>query len=456
MDETLHYKRFKKMMAADGLGSRLVRSVFGSAWLRLGSALLGFGTGVLLARALGPSGYGIYGLVVSITALLTVPTEFGLPSLVTREVAAAEVLEDWSRMRGILGWTNKTVAAISLLLFAATMGVALLFKDRHQDAEFLSTLAWALLLIPLVALGNLRGATLRALRLVVRGQLPEMILRPGMFLLLLCVVQYGFGWALHPAQAMLLNVIAAAFAFLVGAGMLLKAIPAQCRTAKPVTSPRTWVRSALPLALTEGTRMLQGHVSVLLIGAMLLSADVGLFRVASQIAILLAMPLSLFDVVLSPLISRFHAADDRIRLQRMLSYGAATMFFTELVLFVFLLLFGRSLLTTFFGPAFGNSYLSLIILAFGQLLNAYFGSNAVLLNMSNGERAVARAFLMALVINILLSVGLIHVFGIIGAAIANTAGLLLWNILLWQRALKTLKLDSSVFSLRKFIGTGHD
>ena len=435
-------------MAANGLGSSLVHIVFRSAWLRLASTVLAFGIGVVLARALGPSGYGIYGLVVSITALLTVPTEFGLPSLVTREVASADVRGDWSGMRGVLVWTNKTVAAISLLLFAGTLSVVLLIKGLRSDTEFLRTLLWALLLIPLVALGNLRGATLRGLRLVVRGQLPELVLRPGMFLLLLCVFDYGLGRTLHPAQAMILNVIAAAFAFLVGAILLLKAIPAPCRIADPMTQPSAWLRSALPLALTEGTRLLQGHVSVLLLGWLLASSDVGEFRVASQIAILLAFPLSLLDVALSPFISRLHVSGDRNRLQRMLSYGAGFTFVLVVAVYIVLVLFGRSLLSTFFGSAFEAAYPALIVLALGQVINAFFGSNAVLLNMSNGERAVAQAFSLALVLNILLSLMLIPALGIVGAAMANTIGLTFWNILLWRRAWKTLAIDSSIISLR--------
>ncbi len=435
-------------MAADGLGSRLIHTVFRSAWLRLASTVLAFGIGVVLARTLGPSGYGIYGLVVSITALLTVPTEFGLPSLLTREIASAEVRGDWPHMRGILAWTGKMVAAVSLLLFAGTIGVVLLIKGLRSEAEFLHTLLWAMLLIPLVALGNLSGATLRGLRLVVRGQLSEMLLRPGMFLLLLCVFEYGFGRSLHPAQAMLLNVIAAAFAFAIGVAMLLKAIPPPCRIATPLTQSAQWLRSAFPMALTEGTRVLQGNVSVLLLGWLLASEDIGRFRVASQIAILMTFPLSLLDIALSPFISRLHSSGDRVRLQRMLSYGAGLMFVTVLGMFVVLVLFGRVLLSVFFGPAFAAAYPALVILALGQLINAFFGSNAVLLNMSNGERAVAQAFSFGLVLNVLLSLMLIPAFGIVGAAVANTVGLILWNILLWRRAWTTLAIDSSVLSLR--------
>src|SRR5687768_16624966 len=72
-----------------GLGARLLRASVGTATLRALSIALTFVVGVLLARVLGPGGYGLYVLVMAITALLTAPTELGLPALVLREVAAA-------------------------------------------------------------------------------------------------------------------------------------------------------------------------------------------------------------------------------------------------------------------------------------------------------------------------------------------------------------------------------
>lgn len=114
--------RLKQYIKGDGLGALLIKASIGSAGLRVTSMLLSFLVGVLLARNLGPSGYGIYALVMAIIALLTVPTEFGLPSLVTREVAVARAEKDWGRIRGVLSWANTVVAILSLSLLGVTAG----------------------------------------------------------------------------------------------------------------------------------------------------------------------------------------------------------------------------------------------------------------------------------------------------------------------------------------------
>lgn len=69
-----------------GLASIAIK-VFG-----LGFSLL---TAVVLARVLGPEQYGIYSYVLAIVSILAIPAMFGLPSLIVRETAKAEVKQEW-------------------------------------------------------------------------------------------------------------------------------------------------------------------------------------------------------------------------------------------------------------------------------------------------------------------------------------------------------------------------
>src|SRR5688572_30631473 len=142
---------------------------------------LGFAVAVVLARALGPEGYGVYSYVYALVLLMAIPAEFGLATLVVRETAKAGALGQWGTVRGVWLWAS-SAAGILAVVFAAVGGsLAWLFADRFSTAQ-LATFGWGLALVPLMALGNLRGAALRGLGRVVTGQLPEGVLRP-MFLL---------------------------------------------------------------------------------------------------------------------------------------------------------------------------------------------------------------------------------------------------------------------------------
>jgi len=443
-----------KYIKSDRLGAKLIRALLGSAGLRMLSMVFSFFVGMILARKLGASGYGTYALVMSTIALLTVPTEFGLPSLVVREVAAAHAKKDWGRIKGVLQWSNLLVGVVSLSFLGTTVAW-LLYKENSGDELFLQTLFWGVLLIPLVALSNLRGATLRGLEYVVRGQLPELMFRPGIFLILLISMVWLTNTPLDAHYAMALHVIATAIAFLIGAIMLFKAMPLQCSNVKPITEPKKWMASAFPMALNEGMRFLQGHVSILLLGWLAIQADVGLFRVAVQVGLLVGIPVSLINVVVAPYISRFYAEKDFSQLKKMMTYSALGMFLSVFLLLLFFVLFGRNFLAMFFGAEFKEAYYTLVIICSGQLINAFFGLSVILLTMSHHERAVMRAFLVSLILSSFLAWGIIPLYGILGAAIASTVGIVIWNIMLWRYALRVLNINTSVISIIHYYNNFH-
>lgn len=177
----------------------------------------GFLVGVQLARGLGAEGYGIYGLAMSIVAMLTVPTEFGLPQLLTREVAAAQVKGDWDRIHGTLRWSAR--ASLVLAGMMAIGVVSWLVLTNQLESPLGMTMIAGVFLIPSVAMLSLRSAALRGAQQIVRGQVAEVVMRPALHSLLLFVAVLWLA-PLTPEMAMWLGVAAAAGAWFVANRML--------------------------------------------------------------------------------------------------------------------------------------------------------------------------------------------------------------------------------------------
>lgn len=434
-------QRARKYLAEPGLGPLLIKAVIGSVGLRIAGMFFGFLVGVQLARGLGVEGYGIYGLAMSIIALLTVPTEFGLPQLLTREVAAAHVDKDWGRLRGILKWSSKTVLLTSVAITIAVM-LWLVTTKRDLNTPLAMTLFAGLLMVPLVAIGNLRAATLRGFQHIVKGQLPDTLIRPASFSLLLFIVPL-LSVPLNPALAMGLGAVSAAFAFGAAVAMLRKNLPPEIHDAIPQIQSRAWWSSALPMALTEGMRVLQGHLVILLLGIMATVSMVGIFRVASSVALLVAVPETLLNVVGAPIIARLHAQGDRARLQRLLSWIALGMVGSTLVLTLPFIVAGVPLLSIVFGEEFGDANALLLVLCGSAVINGFFGANATLLNMTGYQTRVTWASSISLALLAIVSPPLITSVGVIGAAIATALAMLTWNILMWRDARRLLAMDTS-------------
>lgn len=423
----------------------LVKTVTGSAGLRIAGMGFGFLVGVQLARGLGAEGYGIYGVAMSIIALLTVPTEFGLPQLLTREVAVAKVKRDWDRMKGILCWSSM----VSLLI-SAVIGVGvvawLLLSGHGLGSPLGMTLLAGVLMVPIVAQLSMHSATLRGLQLIVRGQLPDVLLRPMLHSALLFLALLG--WIpMTPAVAMVLGLLSTVIALAVALHMLRRSMPDEVYAASAVVDARGWWASALPMALTEGMRLLQSHLLILLLGAMVAMSEVGVYRVASSVMLLIAMPISLFNVIGMPVIAKLYSAGETGSLQRLLGLTSAGMTLGTLMLCAPFFIAGEWLLGTVFGTEFvaGNS--TLLILSLSILANAAFGTAAVLLNMTGHQGEVARASLLSLACLATTAVPLVHYAGIRGAALSHLVSTIIWNLYMWRVVRSRLSLDSSLLSL---------
>lgn len=433
---------WRRLPAGQGLRAQLVRGGFGSLALKLVSAGLGFALAVILARVLGPAGYGVYAYVFALVSLLAIPAQFGLPHLVVRETARAQARAEWGLMRGVWRWSALAAAALAVTIALAAGLLAWGFADRFTGLQ-LATFAWGLALVPLMALGNLAGAALRGLRRVVQGQLPEFVLRPAGFLVLTAAgVLWGGG--LTAAAAMALHAAAAAGALVIGAWLLARRRPPPVRRSPaPVYQTRLWVNSAMPLALVAGMHVLHQHTDIVILGLFRDSGDVGVYRVAAQGAMVVAFGLQAINMVVAPQFARLHAAGDMASLQWTATFSARVILLLTLPLVVLLLFLGGPVIHFVFGPGYGAAYPALAILVVGQLCNAAFGSVAFLLNMTGHERDTARGLAMAVAANVMLNLLLVPLLGLEGAALATTITLGLWNALLWRAVRRRLGIDST-------------
>jgi len=417
------------LLGTGGLRTELTKGVIGSVAIKVVNVLLGLVVSIILARVLAPEGYGIYAFAISIMSLLAMPVQVGLPTLIVREVANYQQERHWSYLRGILRWANRVTIVLSLIVGAAAVGV-LLGSGSRIDRIQLLTIGWALLLLPLLALNNIRGAALRGLRRVVLGQLPEMLVRPCVLIILLAI--FVFFKELSPPQAMALNCASVAAAFLVGVALLYVFFPPESQSIAPEYERHRWLMSIGPLSLLAGLQVISGHTDMFMLGVLAAKKEVALYRVAYTGASLVVFMLASVNMVIGPHISRLHSSGDRERLQRMLRSSARFVLLAAFPVAAVFILFGKELLGFVYGAGYVGAYLPLVILCVGQLVNAGMGSVGLILNMSGNERETVKGVAVSTVVNVLLNIVLIPRYGSVGAAIATAVSIVIWNLLLFR------------------------
>lgn len=436
----------QRLTSGDGLRVEVLRGGAGSLLVKAGHAVLAFAVAVLLARTLGPEGYGVYSFALAIIMLAAIPAQVGVPQLVVRETAKAQAHGNYGLMRGLWRWANVAVALFSVLALAAVGGVAW-FTDIGVDNARVATLLSGIALIPVIALANVRGACLRGLRKVVQGQLPESIIRPA--LLLFLVLVWGT-WLvedeLSPQKAMGFYVLAAVLAFIIGAGLLHCSRPAELsKRPTPEYHSSVWRKAVIPLAMITGLQLINSYADLIVLGIFRSDEEVGVYRAVFQVALLVIFGLQAMNQVLQPHFARLHEQGDREKLQRVVTISARAILALALPPVLIFIVFGTDLLGWVFGEAFRTGGAALAILAIGQLFSAGLGPVGVLLNMTGNEADSVRALMIVATTNVILNFLLVPLFGMVGAAVATALAVIFLNILLRRRVGMRLGIEATAF-----------
>jgi O-antigen/teichoic acid export membrane protein len=440
-------RKLRAMATADSSFGELFRGAAGTFSVRAAHVLLTLGVTIFLARFLGPEAFGVYSYVLAIVAVLSMPAQFGLPTLIVRQTALYQANSRWALLRGLLRGSSVGVMAFSGVVAGGIALTAFLLPEYMGSARR-ETFMWSCALLPLLALVRLYGAALRGLRDVVQGQLSESVLEPLALMLLASSWMLSRG-ELGSAGAMALHSAATAFGLAVTAHLLRRRLPQQVLLSRPAYEARAWARSILPLGLLAAMYLINSKVDILVLGIFSPAQDVGAYRVATQMATLVIFAMLTVNVALAPQISRLFSMGRMGELEQLARWSSGGALLWALPVTVVFVGIGGPLLESIFGFEYRGGWAALSILSCGQLVNAAAGSVGPILSMTGHERDALVVLTLAVASNILLNFLLVPVWGMEGAALSTSATMIAWNFLLFWRVRHRLGIWSSVLMPRR-------
>lgn len=409
------------------LRSHLIRGASGSLILKIVNNALALLLAVVLARVLGVKNFGIYAFCLSVAQILTVPAMLGGQQLLVREVAAYQIKAEFHFLRGLLVRFRQVSFLASVVLGLATAAVAYLI---YQDSFMLLPLLLASAIIPLHTAMKLQGASLRGLRHVLLGQ-AALTLRPALVIAIVGGLYWISRQKLGAEVAVAAQLAASALLVSISFILLRRLLPWEAKSAQPNYETSRWIKSAIPFVFAAGMQILNKETSVFMLGILQTPEDVGLFRVAQRGALLIPFGLQAVNMAMAPTISQMFTKGDKERLQRMISKSILAVLAFAVPVALILILGGKWILPYVFGQEYAPAYVPLVILCLGQLVNAGMGSVGIILNMTGLERITARGVAIAAVASVILNVAFIPLLGVVGAAIATSTSLMIWNVLLF-------------------------
>jgi O-antigen/teichoic acid export membrane protein len=435
----------------ESLRTELAIASIRSFALNASSKLLVLFSSIVLARALGADGFGIYASSIAMAMVLGIIAQLGVPTLLIRTIPVYEAKERWGLMLGLLRQANGVVISSSLLLASAAAVVVWGVGDWMPEIQKASLL-WASALVPAVALTTVSASALRGLRHVVAGQLSETLIIPGLFLILILSWQlFGDGIGLtdiSPNAVVALRLLVTIAAFIVAAFLLIRRLPPQFRRAISEYDTANWVRASIPLFFLSAATIVTTQIDVLMLVALQSNTSAGIYQGAARGAELVAFSLFVVSGVVQPTISRLHALGERNRLQNIVTAAARFAFLLALPVALVLSFFAEPILQLLYGPEFKRGAMGLTILSVAQVANVSAGLVGMILIMTGHVREAATGMALGAVVNIVLNFLLIPRWEIEGAAIATGVGLVVWNVFLACRVKSKTGLVSGVLGMR--------
>lgn len=412
----------------DGIRTQLIRGAMGVGGLNLIALPVGLAASILLARGLGPEGFGRYAFIMSVVTFLSIPIAGGMRLLLTREVAGYDHGREWGLFRGLLRRAHQWVA-LGLLVIGGGLGALAASRATWDVTDRWTLLLVGLAALPFVALNAVRAGTLRGLGNVVLAQLPEQLASPGLHLTVIAALLIA--GRLNPATALMSQALAAAVAFLLGAHLLRRKRPPAVERAVPEYRSGEWGWAWAPFTLLIAASVLNGQIGILLLGWLGTEPQIAALRVAERGAQLVILPLGIVNTVIAPFITRAYRDGDRGRLQELSRQSARAALLLALPIALPMIVLGAAII----GLVFGTDYVELTvtplaILAVAQLVNVGVGSVGNFLAMSGFEKDTLLGQVVALALNGMAAVFLIPPFGATGAAWAAALGLVTWNVIL--------------------------
>lgn len=423
---------------------RLGRQTIGTLLLRVGALVLALLMAVVLARLLGPEGFGAYSLAYAWIQILLVPGMLGMDSLIVREAARLQQV-DPSQTRSYARWSTRSVLTTSLAtaLVGGTLVVAL---QASQGPEVVLAQIVALLLLPLMAVTRVWQACLRGVGRMFIGQLPEAMLIP-----VLVLAAAGIVWIssvdMTPALAIGLRIGGLVVAVALLGAVMWRALPAGSFHSLARAESRSLMRSSLALGLISATFLIVSRTDVVMLGVLSDLESVGNYTVANRGANFVVFPFLGLNVVLAPQIAALYASGDRRRLQRVLTWGSRAAFIAALPIALGLTLLGDIYLDLF-GEGFAGGLSALQILTLGSLIASAAGSAGLVMIMTGHESTAAKVVGASAVLNVGLNLVLIPRFGAAGAALSTAVTTNLWTLFVVAWIRRRLRVDPTILGMQ--------
>jgi O-antigen/teichoic acid export membrane protein len=402
-------------------------------------------TDLAFAWLLGAEVFGLYTLGIVVYRFGELFTRMGLESGAIRFISIYFAANEKQKLKGILiqilGLPLLSGLILGLILFTLSDSIAQHIFSKPELALVLRIFAFALPWGASITVGAF--ATTGTQTTIYRTYIWEILL--PLANLLLALILCGLGFGLQGAVFAWLG--ASVISFGVMLWVLVKVFPELLDPKIQATfDGLELLKFSIPLAFGSFAWLVLLWTDILMLGYFRPAFEVGIYRAASQTSLVMNIVASSLIASFSPLIANFYSRGERQEVEKIFLLSSRWSIALTLPFLLIILVVGDDLLRIF-GQEFSIGWIPLLILCIAQLARAGAGGIAInMLSMTGHQYLKLYTDLGLSILNILLNLLLIPMWGMLGAAIATGISILVVNVLRVTIMRRILGLNVKVYN----------
>jgi O-antigen/teichoic acid export membrane protein len=416
------------------------RQIRGSSLMLIGrsmSVVVNFVIQVMIVRYLGKAHYGTFAYAMSFVTLGQTLAVFGLDRALTRFVPIYHERRDYGKMFGTILLVLGTILSLGTLmiagsyLFQGMIGQTLLSEQEANKDQAIALLLILIGLAPVQALDDLIAALFAIFASPRSIFFRKYVLSPGLKLSVVAMLIIGgsdeFFLATGYLLAGVLGVTVYAFA-------LIRTLQKQklfehFQLANLQVPARELFTFTIPLLTSDLVYVLMSSSDAVLLGHFRSTAEVGAFRVVQPAAIMNQFVLQSFTLLFTPIAARLFARNDREGINNLYWQTAIWTSLLSFPIFALTFSLAHPITVLVYGQEWSDSAVILALLSVGYYFNAALGFNGLTLKVYGKLRYIVIINILAAVVNVLINLWLIPLYGAFGAACGTCGTMIIHNIL---------------------------
>jgi O-antigen/teichoic acid export membrane protein len=422
------------------VGGDVVHALSGSILIQVSAGIIAFAMLSVAARTMPSAEFGHLAMWLSITQMGAVFAVLGQEMFILRALNEFMVARKPALARGALSFSCWIVAVVPLVCAAGLflIGHYLL----HESVGLMLTAGLYLMANSYIGFG---GHVARCVMGMLLAEGTRELFWKTMTTAALLVVMQTHN-TIDAETFLLIACASIAIAFAVQVTATRRALPRDILQARPERRVREWTRASFHLWVTTVLETLNQYFDVLVIYVLLDAPSAGVYFVATRIANAFGTLLTGAHVLATRRVPQLYFSNKIDEINRTF-VSMAEVILVCIVIGISAVVFGAHTLLGFFGPSFAQQHWVLIVLVAGTSIYAAGGPAPAVLLICGHENKYPFVLAGNIILRLAGFAILIPSLGLIGAAIAATASLLVTTVILNVICRRWTGIDPSVLGV---------